>query len=120
LKSLEEKCLNDENNFSDENLDFSKMNFPLNNTNSQMNFIMTESNFGALPCQDNPMLFFEFDLESSGISKDHLKSFREINNEFVDKEIHFILNVTFYIFLNKNLGDYSWQTHFQKRRKILR
>lgn len=90
---MEEKCLKEENNFPDENFDFSKLTFPLDNTNSHMNFIMTESNFSLSPNQENPILFFEFDLDSTGISKDHLKNFREINNEFVDKEMHFILNV---------------------------
>ncbi len=90
---MEEKAFRPENNFSDEFFDFGSFCFPLDN--SEANFDMTEMNFNA--GGDNSMLFLEFDLMGSNISKDHLRSFREINQEFVDKEIHFVINVNNFI-----------------------
>lgn len=77
-----------DNNTSDESLDYSMFKFPLNN--GDYNYLMTDCIIG-----DNlsNIVFLEFDLNANGISRDHLKTLREINNDFVDKEIHFVLNV---------------------------
>ena len=50
---------------------------------------MTESS----NANDQNVFFLEFDLSTSNAKKDHLKNVREINNDFVEKEIHFVLNV---------------------------
>ena len=67
--------------------------FPIDN--SENNFTILESNLGI---SDNlqRLIFLEFDLYNSNITKDHIKYFREVNNNFVDKEIHFVLNVHIY------------------------
>jgi hypothetical protein len=88
LKNIEDKAFSAENNYSDEYLDYSALKFPLNN--SEYEHIMTDCILGD---NLNKVVFLEFDMNANNISKDHLKSFREINNEFVDKEIHFVLNV---------------------------
>jgi hypothetical protein len=91
MKNIEEKAFGPENNFSDENLDFTSFKFPLNNNN--MNSMITDSNFYYSENLNN-IIFLEFEINSNSISKDHLKYFREINNDFVEKEIHFVLNGT--------------------------
>lgn len=69
------------------------MSFPIDNTEN--NYMILESNLGI---SDNlrRLVFLEFDLFNSNIAKDHIKYFREVNNNFVEKEIHFVLNVTIY------------------------
>jgi hypothetical protein len=91
LKNLEEKAFNPDNSISDSNLDYSSIKLPLNN-NPELNYIITETNLGINENLNN-IIFFEFDLNSSNITKEHVKCFKEINNDFVEKEIHFVLNV---------------------------
>ena len=59
----------------------------------------------------NRIFFNEFDLENSNLPKENLKNLIEINNQFAEKEIFFILNVIkkkiyFILYL---LGNYSWK-----------
>ena len=42
------------------------------------------------------LIFLEFDIVNTSMSKEHLRFFREINNDYVDKEIHFNVNVIFF------------------------
>ena len=89
IKAFEEKneALNANQNLNND------MTFPIDN--SENNFTILESNLGI---SDNlqRLIFLEFDLYNSNITKDHIKYFREVNNNFVDKEIHFVLNVHIY------------------------
>jgi hypothetical protein len=49
----------------------------------------------------NNLIFIEFELNNSNNSKEKIKYIKEINNEFVDKDIHLVLNVII-IILNHN------------------
>lgn len=60
--------------------------------NSESSFLIIESNLGRVENLNN-IFFLEFDLKNSNISKEKLKHFIEINNDFVDKEMFFVLNV---------------------------
>ena len=64
--------------------------FPIDN--SENNFLIIESNLSKEENLNN-IIFMEFDLRNSNISKEKLKQFIEINNEFVEKEMFFVLNV---------------------------
>ena len=64
--------------------------FPIDN--SENNFLIVESNLSKEENLNN-IIFMEFDLRNSNISKEKLKHFIEINNEFVEKEMFFVLNV---------------------------
>jgi hypothetical protein len=86
MKGLEEKAFHPQNNNADEILDFSSFKFPINNYD--YNLVKIDSNDNL-----SNIIFLEFDINSNNISKEHLKYFREVNNDFVDKEIHFVLNV---------------------------
>jgi len=84
VRSLEEK------NDSTMEKNFSETTFPLENTENNYQFL--ESNLG-IPDNLLNVVFLEFELENSNLNKEHLKYFREVNNNFVDKEISFALNV---------------------------
>lgn len=98
MKNLEEKAFSTENNTSDDAFDYSVFKFPLDNSE----FCLTNPNLGINEKLNN-VFFIEFDLDSNNISKEHLKAFREINNDFVEKEIHFVLNVWLFIFIYREL-----------------
>lgn len=68
----------------------SNISFPLNN--AELNWLITETNYNLSQGLTN-MFFLEFDVSGSEISKDHLSILQDINNDFVEKEIHFVLNV---------------------------
>jgi hypothetical protein len=68
----------------------SNVTFPLNN--GDFNWMMTEMNYNNSQNLSN-MMFMEFDILNSEVSREHLKSLQEINNDFVEKEIHFVFNV---------------------------
>lgn len=90
VQGIEEKAFSSQNNQSDETLDYSTFKFPLNNTD--FNLLMPETRMGSSDNLSN-IIFLEFDMNNNSISKEHLKFFKEINNEYVEKEIHFVLNV---------------------------
>ncbi len=71
----------------------SNVTFPLNN--GDFNWMMTEMNYNNSQSLAH-MMFMEFDILNSEVSKEHLKSLQEINDDFVEKEIHFVLNVLFF------------------------
>jgi hypothetical protein len=65
--------------------------FPIDN--SKFNFMIIDANLGISENLNN-IFFLEFDLSKTEASnKDKLKYLREINNECVEREIFFVLNV---------------------------
>ena len=87
IRCLEEK---NESQNSAKSSNTSELQFPIDNTDA--NFMIIESNLGIHENLQN-IVFLEFDLDNTSISKDHIKYFREVNNNFVEKEINFVLNV---------------------------
>ena len=84
IKSLEEK-----NDSLTEKVN-TEIQFPIDNCEN--NYQILESNLGMVENLQN-IVFLEFELDNTTLNKDHLKYFREVNNNFVDKEINFVLNV---------------------------
>jgi hypothetical protein len=64
--------------------------FPI--INEDNTFYILESNLGNIDDMEN-IIFLEFDLINSQNPKEVVKHFTDINSNFVDKEIHFKLNV---------------------------
>jgi hypothetical protein len=88
IKTIEEKACSTENNQSDNYVDFTSFKFPINNTD----FIeATPGHYQDL----NNFIFLEFELNKTTNEKDWVKYLKEINNDFVDKDIHLVLNVIF-------------------------
>jgi len=89
--------------------------FPLEN--SENSYLIMENNLEFTENLSN-LVFLEFELVSS--SHD-LKHFKEINNDFVEKEINFVLNVIINPIINLLIiiGLYSWSPDVQKRLEIL-
>jgi hypothetical protein len=87
LKTLEEK----NEALQTEKQTLTDIVFPIDN--SETNYQILESNLGILDNLQN-IVFLEFELDNTTLNKDHLKFFREVNNNFVDKEINFVLNVS--------------------------
>lgn len=85
LNGLEEKAFCKQNSQSDFDFDYSAIKFPIDN--SESNFINSDNMF------NHNVLFVEFDLNNNNTSKEYLRFLRDINNQFVDREIHFVLNV---------------------------
>jgi hypothetical protein len=81
--------------------DILNIKFPIDN--SGFNFMIIDANLGVVENLNN-IFFLQFDL-NNGSNKDQVKYLREINQEFVDREIFFILNVIY-----SNLGNYSRNT----------
>ena len=79
IKNLEEKYPN--KNSTDE------IKFPLENLENS--YLIIENNLEYSENLNN-LVFLEFDLISSS---HNLKHFREINNDFIEREINFVLNV---------------------------
>lgn len=77
-----------------------EIQFPIDN--SETNYQILESNLAVQENLQN-IVFLEFELENSSLNKEHLKYFREVNNNFVDKEINFVLNVNM---SDKSRGQY--------------
>jgi hypothetical protein len=69
-----------------EKKEYTAINLPLSNYPNYNNEYFTEDYM-------NRIFFNEFDLENSNIPKENLKNLIEINNQFAEKEIFFILNV---------------------------
>jgi len=113
-KNLEEKStfqLNTKNSegkiFGDEKeKDITDIKFPIDN--SEFNFMIIDANLGIVDNLNN-LFFLEFDIANSSSNKEKLKFFREINNESVEREIVFVLNVKLYL---TKLGLYTWYTNF--------
>lgn len=98
IKDLEEKSnkqLNEtqvSKNFTDEGgCDISNIKFPIDN--SQFNFMIIDANLGISDNLNN-LFFLEFDLTNTISNKEKLKFLREINNDCVEKEMFFVLNVS--------------------------
>jgi hypothetical protein len=87
IKGFEDKAVSPQNNQSDDALNYSFINFPIEADNS----LFIRPGEGA--SDRNATLFLEFDMTSVGLNKDHLKNFVEINNDFVEKDFHLVLNV---------------------------
>jgi hypothetical protein len=83
LKAFEEKA-------SKEEADLSEIKIPFDN--SKFNCFKVEPSLGNNNSLTNVVLL-EFDFKNSNINKEKLKHFIEINNEYVDKEIMFVLTV---------------------------
>lgn len=90
----------------------SEIQFPIDNT--ETNFMILESNLGIHENLQN-IAFLEFDLDNTTMTKDHIKYFREVNNNFVEKEIHFVLNVKIYYYK----GNCTWEKNIEKGFKVL-
>jgi hypothetical protein len=73
--------------------------------NSENNFLLIESNLGKEENLYN-IIFIEFDFKNSLINKEKLKHFVEVNNDFVEKEMFFVLHVIFPC----KIGYSSWKT----------
>ena len=86
IKAFEE---NKKKEYKDEP-DLGQFKIPIDLT--QNNFLLIESNMEKDENLKN-IIFIEFDLKNSQINKDKLKHFVEINNNFVKKEMFFVLNV---------------------------
>jgi hypothetical protein len=100
LKGFEEKAFHKINTESDNILNYNSIKFPINN--SEYNLMMVEH-----PYLDfSNLIFLEFDIINTSMSKEQLRFFREINNDYVDKEIHFNLNVIFH-----KLGNHTWEAN---------
>jgi hypothetical protein len=80
----------EDKNISDNDNELIGVVFPLNN--SEDGFVILESNLNKTENLNN-IVFMEFDLKNSKIFNEKLKHFIEINNDFVEKEILFNLNV---------------------------
>ncbi len=89
MKTIEEKASSVENIQSDNYVDYSSFKFPLNNED------YIEANPGHYEDQNN-FIFLEFELCKTSNAKDWVKYLKEINNDFVDKDIHLVLNVSFF------------------------
>jgi hypothetical protein len=87
MKGLEDKAFSQVNNLSDQAFDYSIFKFPINNSDGSL-----MNNGNSYESLDH-LYFLEFDINNCGIPKDHLKIFKEVNNDFVEQEIHFVLNV---------------------------
>jgi hypothetical protein len=70
--------------------DMLNIKFPIDN--SEFNFMIIDANLGISDNLNN-IFFLEFDLTLCSNNKDNLKFLREINNECVEREIFFVLNV---------------------------
>ena len=66
---------------------------PLDSEEQKMSFV--ESNLGIKSNLEN-LVLLEFDLVENSVNKESMKHFIEINNDYVEKEIFFSLNVNFY------------------------
>jgi hypothetical protein len=98
MKALEEKAFCKQNCQNDSEFDYSAIKFPIDN--SETNLMSNENILSS------NVVFVEFDLNNNYTSKEHLKFFKDINNEYVDKEIYFVLNVK-----NNYLGFCTWQAN---------
>lgn len=105
IKSLEEK-----NDSLTEKV-YNDIQFPIDN--SENNYQILESNLGLIENLQN-IVFLEFELDNTTLNKDHLKYFREVNNNFVDKEINFVLNVKTLLIK----GYCPWKKNPKKRLEI--
>jgi hypothetical protein len=88
FKNIEEKSSSQLDNSND----LLGIKFPVDN--SQFNFMIIDANLGISDNLKN-IFFLEFDLTNS--NNKEAKILREINQEFVDKEIFFNLNVLIFI-----------------------
>ncbi len=73
-----------------EKMNLSNLKFPLDN--SEFNFMIIDANLG-IPDNLQNIFFLEFDLTNTFTNKEKLKFLREINNECVERDIFFVLNV---------------------------
>jgi len=69
---------------------FLNLKIPIDNT--KFNFMIIDANL-SLTENLNNIFFLEFDLSKSSINKEKLRMIREINNDCVEREIFFVLNV---------------------------
>lgn len=103
LKTHDEKsysqCCNKDNMS-----DVVNIKFPIDN--SGFNFMIIDANLGVSENLNN-IFFLEFDLMSNSNNKEQIKFLRDINQEYVDREVYFILNVLFC-----NLGNDTWDSDF--------
>jgi hypothetical protein len=90
FKQIEEKSSTQ----LDSSNDLLGIKFPVDN--SQFNFMIIDANLGISDNLKN-IFFLEFDLTNN--SNKEAKILREINQEFVDKEIFFNLNVIIHIYI---------------------
>lgn len=99
LKEFEEKSnsqLNESQNqnqkvfTTEKEKDILNIKFPIDN--SEFNFMIIDANLGISDNLNN-LFFLEFDLTNTLSNKEKLKFLREINNDCVEREIFFVLNV---------------------------
>lgn len=83
FESFEERSLT---NAKFQKPEYTSINLPLSNPPNYNNEYFTDDYM-------NRIFFNEFDLENSNIAKENLKNLIEINNQFAEKEIFFVLNV---------------------------
>ena len=97
LKEFKEKSYSELNRHHNEICNNEKENdilnlkFPIDNT--KFNFMIIDANL-SLNENLNNIFFLEFDLSKTLSNKEKLRILREINNECVEREIFFILNVS--------------------------
>ena len=109
LKSFEDlsnnQLINENNNDrNDKENNILNIKFPIDN--SEFNFMIIDANLGIAENLNN-LFFLEFDLSNSSSNKEKIKFLREINNECVEREIFFVLNVIY-----KNLNFRGIFTEF--------
>jgi hypothetical protein len=99
MKEIEEKSninLNEKTKSSlldEKENDILNIKFPIDN--SDFNFMIIDANLGISENLNN-IFFLEFDLNNTMNNKDKMKILREINNECVEREIFFVLNVNIF------------------------
>ena len=114
LKEFKEKSYTEldkhqnEINHNDKENDIMNLKFPIEN--SKFNFMIIDANL-SINQNLNNIFFLEFDLTKSLSNKDKLKILREINNECVEREIFFNLNVIIKLNLFI-LGYFTWRRYF--------
>ena len=89
INAIEEKAFSKENNHSDATIHYSSFKFPLNNSD----YLAASPNY-----HDDTnlnLIFLEFELDQTKNAKDKVKYLTEVNNDFVEMDFHFVLNVIF-------------------------
>ena len=106
IRTIEEK--NDSFFGSEKTVSLGEFSLPIDNSDTNLKFI--EANMG-IPENRQNVVFLEFELDNSALNKEHLKYFREVNNNFVDKDVSFVLNVKI---IFHELGNCPWKENFEK------
>ena len=89
IKTIEEKAFSIENNLSDASLNYSSFKFPLSNPE----YLEASPNY--FNDTNLNLILLEFELDNTKNPKDMMKCLTEINNDFVEKDFNFVVNVIF-------------------------